>query len=430
MASLSTSCAEPEDLILGFPNKILHQVTSNPSSNDVKILTTQCVQNLISFPCSLASGPYGWSGIVLGDSQEFQNLTGNNWVEPTLPVFPPNDANTPPFEYANMSRAFQLETKQWNEYTNLVRAIRNQIVSAIADVFICALHNTYTGYATSSPIDLLEHIDDYYAEMTPEALRLNDITFRQAWDPSETIELFFKRIESCVEFASPPNSYTASQILANAIDIVRQTGLFHDACDDWEDLDLVAQTWLEFKRHFTKARKRLDKRTSRQQGYANAATHERRSDIAEETTAAAVEALANLATATASDRERLNNQTTLIADLTEKVASLSSTLVQKEKDISGLKTKLAAAQNNGGRNTDRTGRGGRGQQKPNLDGAGNVILRPGFNGTDQGGYCWTHGYNVHPDGHKSSDCRSKADGHKDCATRANTMGGSTYGKPT
>ena len=59
-----------------------------------------------------------------------------------------------------MSRAFQLETKQWNEYTNLVRATRNQLVSAIADVFICALHNTYTGYATSSPIDLLEHIDD------------------------------------------------------------------------------------------------------------------------------------------------------------------------------------------------------------------------------------------------------------------------------
>ena len=106
-----------------------------------------------------------------------------------------------------------------------------ELVSAIADVFISALHNTYTGYATSSPIDLLEHIDNYYAEMTPKAVRLNDITFRQAWDPSETIKLFFKRIETCVVFTSPPNSYTTSQILANAITIVRQTGLFHDACD-------------------------------------------------------------------------------------------------------------------------------------------------------------------------------------------------------
>ena len=194
-----------------------------------------------------------------------------------------------------MSSAFQLETKQWKEFTNLVRTIRNQLVSALANVFICALHNTYTGYTTSSPINLLEHIDNYYAEMTPEALRLNDITFRQAWDPSKTIELFFKLIETCVECVSPPNSYTATQILANAIDIVHQTGLFQDASDDWEDLAVAAKTWSEFKRHFTKARKRLDIRTSRQQGYTNAATHERRSDIAEETTAAAVEALANLA---------------------------------------------------------------------------------------------------------------------------------------
>ena len=143
-----------------------------------------------------------------------------------------------------------------------------------------------------------------------------------------------------------------------------------------------------------------------------------------------MEALVNIATATASDRDILNNQTTLIADLTEKVVLLSITLVHNERYIVGSKIKLAMAQHNKGRNTDITGCGGRGNQKPNLDGAGNVIFRPGFNGIDQGGYGWTHGYNVHPEGHKISYCRSKADGHKDCATRANTMGGSTYGKPT
>jgi len=42
-------------------------------------------------------------------------------------------------------------------------------------------------------------------------------------------------------------------------------------------------------------------------------------------------------------------------------------------------------------------------------------------------YCWTHGYRVAPN-HNSSTCRSKAEGHKDEATRSNTMGGSTAGK--
>jgi hypothetical protein len=44
-----------------------------------------------------------------------------------------------------------------------------------------------------------------------------------------------------------------------------------------------------------------------------------------------------------------------------------------------------------------------------------------------GGYCWMHGYHVKK-GHDSTTCRDKAPGHKDVATRANTMNGSTNNK--
>ena len=43
------------------------------------------------------------------------------------------------------------------------------------------------------------------------------------------------------------------------------------------------------------------------------------------------------------------------------------------------------------------------------------------------GYCWTHGYQVGT-GHNSLSCSNKAPGHKDTATRANTMGGSSANK--
>ena len=43
------------------------------------------------------------------------------------------------------------------------------------------------------------------------------------------------------------------------------------------------------------------------------------------------------------------------------------------------------------------------------------------------GYCWTHGYKL-TKGHSSATCSNKADGHKDTATRANTMGGSKRNK--
>jgi hypothetical protein len=44
-----------------------------------------------------------------------------------------------------------------------------------------------------------------------------------------------------------------------------------------------------------------------------------------------------------------------------------------------------------------------------------------------GGYCWTHGYQVRK-GHDSATCRAKAEGHKDGATWANIMNGSTANK--
>ena len=47
--------------------------------------------------------------------------------------------------------------------------------------------------------------------------------------------------------------------------------------------------------------------------------------------------------------------------------------------------------------------------------------------TMPGGYCWMYGFWVR-EGHSSLTCTNKADGHKDAATRANTMGGNMVNK--
>jgi len=47
--------------------------------------------------------------------------------------------------------------------------------------------------------------------------------------------------------------------------------------------------------------------------------------------------------------------------------------------------------------------------------------------TMPGGYCWTYGFCVR-EGHSSTTCANKAEGHKDAVMRANTMGGSMVNK--
>jgi hypothetical protein len=48
--------------------------------------------------------------------------------------------------------------------------------------------------------------------------------------------------------------------------------------------------------------------------------------------------------------------------------------------------------------------------------------------TDQGSYCWSHGYLCHKD-HTSMNCMFPKAGHCKEATRGNNMGGNQEGKP-
>jgi hypothetical protein len=97
------------------------------------------------------------------------------------------------------------------------------------------------------------------------------------------------------------------------------------------------------------------------------------------------EALANLATAVSADREAFAKLTTLVEQLQAENRLLKENKENRKKDT------------------------GRSQKQPD---------------TRDRGYCWTHGYRVAPN-HNSQTCRAKADGHKDEATKENTMGGST-----
>ena len=111
------------------------------------------------------------------------------------------------------------------------------------------------------------------------------------------------------------------------------------------------------------------------------------------------EALANLAMATASDRQALQN-------LTNTVKELSNQIKAKDRQIEDLIKTL-----NGNKTMGNTPRNTRWEKK------------------DCGSYCHTHGYLVGPK-HTSETCRQPGPNHNRQATRQNPMGGNMEGKPT
>jgi len=155
------------------------------------------------------------------------------------------------------------------------------------------------------------HLYATYGRLSPSDLIANDTKMKSGYDPNLPIESFIDQIEDCVALADAAAApYSPAQIIAIAYNVLFSTGMFPDACRDWRRRPLIQQNWATFKVDFALAHQELrdSQVTSNQAGYqaANNAAYDTASyDIQQETALA----IANRATATASDRSTVASLT-------------------------------------------------------------------------------------------------------------------------
>jgi hypothetical protein len=167
------------------------------------------------------------------------------------------------------------------------------------------------------------------------------------------------------------------------------------ACRRWNKKPATEKTWTHFKSHFAAAHrqhKQMKGETAAHAGFhsANADMTQTEDQMAE----AVVGALANLATATATDR-------VVVAALTQANSRLVKQLEETASELRELKSLLHQE-----RHDKRVTRS--------------------FNAPARN-YCWTHGYKVGKT-HTSLTCNTHNPGHKAEATRAENMGRSQANK--
>ena len=196
--------------------------------------------------------------------------------------------------------------------------------------------------------------------------------------------------------------------------IVENAGIYYDGVKEWCRKDTADKTWEAFKKFFAREFReiRIQPRTSASEGYgtttnmrgghANAAEFERQQHQAE--------ALANLATATAADRQAVVELSIRNATLTHKLRTATATIATLQQRLESCECAPMP----------RTGKKGQKQHQQNP--------RRKFTPLDPDGYCWSHGYNVIRV-HNGASCYNTLPVHKSAATRADPMGGSTKNKP-
>ena len=144
--------------------------------------------------------------------------------------------------------------------------------------------------------------------------------------------MLFDQIKDAQDFAAATGQpYTNSQLLTTAYNLVYATILFFDDCKAWNRLPTNQKSMEYFKTTFQQVQRELrdQQRTAHQAGFqANGICCQptNNNEIPLQETA---EALANLATTTASDRQALRN-------LTNTAKELSNQIKAKHKQIEDL----------------------------------------------------------------------------------------------
>jgi hypothetical protein len=204
---------------------------------------------------------------------------------------------------AETTRLHRYATQVYRTYHNVDQAIKKLIIESFDDAYLNALSDEIVGNANCTSLQLLTHLLTYYAMITPTELTQNYERLNTLYDPNQPIETLFQQIQDARAFAVAGGQPCGAAMIVNvAYTLVFNTWLFPDACRAWQSRAISAKTWAQFKIDFATAHRefRLTNQTAQQYGFhsANMMIEQGRDDSMQET----AEAIAQLATATASDR--------------------------------------------------------------------------------------------------------------------------------
>jgi hypothetical protein len=229
----------------------------------------------------------------------------------------------------------------YHTYHNVDQAIKKLLIEAFDDAYLNALSDEIVGYTNCTSLQILTHLLTYYAMIAPTELTQNYERLNTTYDPNQPIETLFQQIQDARAFAvAGGQPYGAEMIVNMAYTLVFSTGMYPDACRAWQSRAIADKTWAQFKIDFATAHRefRLTNQTAQQSGFhsTNMMIEQVRYDSMQET----AESIAQLATATASDRGTVATLTTTNAKLANQLEAAHALIAQLKSEIATLNIKI------------------------------------------------------------------------------------------
>ena len=407
----------PEEITAIFADAATHftPINGNPTDDDLTALRELLTPLLLAIPYDM-DGDHNLIGLI-EPTTAYIATWGEAFPPPMRPpAYDPNiAADATPVIKARMEAAHAVRLRDYASFEAAERAVTKLIRDAVDEIWYKDLKHPRAFYTSVTAAQLLEHLDANCGGLHPVDLINLPTDMMTYYATAEGVPEYINMLEDAqrkLERGKIP--MLDVQLLAIASTAVLAAQHFPRTTDEWEALTPALKTWDNWKikyraAHIARKRQLLATGTAEPMGRANAVLPD---TYPLDTFDKLDGYLDNLANAATHEKSTLAQLVDTNATLAANNATLATSLAALAAAYSLLATGAspAAAPNNGKRNNAHHGTRGTGGQKfaPN-------------------GYCWMHGYKVGLH-HNSGSCKAKGSGHKDTATRANPMNGSSDNK--
>ena len=107
------------------------------------------------------------------------------------------------------------------------RALRQQLLGAVEEMFLRVKHKLHHGYSGNSTLDLLNHLYETYAVISISDWLANNKRFREPYSLTVSIEVTWQQIDGTVAYTNVGSTpYSSKQVADNAYQLVFNTGIF------------------------------------------------------------------------------------------------------------------------------------------------------------------------------------------------------------
>lgn len=401
----------PEEITALFTAAHAHftPIVGNPSDDDLTNMREILMPLLLGIPYD-ETGPHPQHNLIglIEATATYTNDWGAAFPIPARPAAydPTIAADATPVVRARMEAAHTLRLHDYASHEAAERGVAKFIRDAVDELWYKDLKCHRSFYNNVTAKQLMDHLDANCGGLHPVDLINLPTEMMTFYATAEGIPEYINKLEDAQRKLARANLPMQDvQLLAIASTAVLAAQHFPRATDEWEAMAPELKTWATWKTtyraaHIARKRQLLAAGSGEPLNRAHAVTADTYNRLDDY--------LDNLANAAAHEKSTLAQLVESNATLTANNAALTASLAALSAAYTHLQNKSGSAPGAAARYNGRRSHGTEQKFAPN-------------------GYCWTHGYKVGLY-HSSATCTNKAAGHKDAATRINTMNGSAKDK--